>query len=386
MAPQTLNPDLLTVPPYLGGKSVEEVQEEYGLDDVVKMASNENPLGPSPKAMEALKIAISGVNFYPGVANRDLRRKLGPLANPAFDEHNILIGNGVLDLLRMMCIAYLHNSGESIVSDVAFPLYATFTRMFGGKVVNVPMCPDYSIDLDAITDAITSNTRLIFIASPNNPSGLAITQAELKQFLERVPEHVIVLLDEAYELFMDNGTGHGDATPYIIEGRNLVIARSFSKSTGLAGMRIGYLIARSDIIQYLARTLLPFHTNTLALLAANASLDDHDFLKRSRDVIAQEREYFYQELDRLDLPYLHSQANFILIPKLPVDPKWVFEQLLRRGIILRPIGPFGVPDGLRVTINTHQNNARFIQALEETLLAAPESLPDSARSVMIDGA
>lgn len=380
MSQPVLNPDLLTVPPYLGGKSIEEVQEEYGLTDVVKMASNENPLGPSPMALEAIKTAISGVNLYPGVATRDLRRKLGPLTHPAFDERHILIGNGVLDLLRMLCMAYLHNGGEAITCDVSFPLYATFTRMFGGKVVSVPARIDYRIDLDAMLKAITPNTRLIFLASPNNPTGLTLTRDEFDRFMARVPEHVLVLLDEAYIEFAQPGASHGDTTCYIHEGRNLIIARSFSKSTGLAGVRIGNLIARPDIIEYLSRTLLPFHTNTLAVVAASASLDDHEFLKRSRDVVAQEREYFYQEFDRLDLPYLHSQANFVLVTRLPADPSWVFEQLLRRGFILRPIGAFGVSDGLRVTISTHENNSRFIQTLEHILLDAPNAFRGNAHS------
>jgi histidinol-phosphate aminotransferase len=337
------------------------------------MASNENPLGPSPKAVEAMINALGKVNYYPGIAELDLRSKLGPRINPAFDERNVLIGNGVTDILRMLCMAYLYGGGESVCSFVAFPMYFIFTRMFGGKAARVPARPDFAHDLPAMAKAINENTRLVFLASPNNPTGQVLSRAELEAFMAQVPDHVVVVMDEAYWDFA-HASGHPDTTQYILDGRNVIVLRSFSKSMGLAGMRVGALFARPDIVEYLSHAVLPFHTGNLALAAANASLDDHDFLKRSVSLVETEREYFYREFDRLDLPYLRSYANFVLITKLQADPNWVCEQLIQRGIILRPMGLFGLPEAIRVTICKHEDNQRFIATLEEVLAMAPQAV------------
>ncbi len=364
-----LNPHLLKVPLYIAGKSVEEVQEEYGLDEVVKLASNESPLGPSPLAIEAAHRVLAEAHRYPGVADRDLRRRLGPLSHPGFDEHHVIVGNGATDIIRLIAQAFIFDGGEMITSRVTFPMYQISTTMFGGVSTLVPPTPDLRFDLQAIADAVSANTRLIFICTPNNPTGLICIRDEVEAFMRRVPDHVAVVFDESYRDFVE-AADYPDTAQYVAADRPVISVRSFSKSAGLANLRVGYAIARPDLIEYLSHAQIPFNTGAPALVAARASLDDHEYLERNRCLVRQEREFLYAALDDLDLAYTRSHANFVMITGLPLDAQALSEKLIRHGVIVRPMAAWGMPGAIRVTIGLRQHNERFIAALRAVLAEA----------------
>ncbi len=361
-----LNPNLLKVPLYIAGKSVEEVQEEYGLDDVVKLASNENALGPSPLAVEAARQALSEAHRYPGIADRKLRQYLGPLSHPDFDEHFVITGNGATDLIRMLAQAFIFDGGEMITCRVTFPMYHISTTMFGGKPVLTSPTADLRFDLEAIAAAITPETRLIFICTPNNPTGMICRQGEVEAFMRRVPDEVVVVFDESYRDFVED-PDYPDPCTYVAEGRNVIVLRSFSKSAGLANLRVGYAIAQPDIVEYLNHTQVPFNTGALPLIAARASLDDHGYLERNRAHVRTERQYLYEALDELDVVYARSHANFVMITDLPMDGMVLSEKLIRRGVIVRPMAAWGLPNAIRVTVGLREHNQRFVAALRAAL-------------------
>lgn len=361
-----LNPNLLKVPLYIAGKSIEEVQEEYGLDDVLKLASNESALGPSPLAIEAAQRVLWDSHRYPGSADRNLRRRLAPMLHPNFDEHYLIIGNGATDIIRMLAQAFVFDGGEMITSRVTFPMYHIAATMFGGVPVLVPPTSDLRFDLRAMAEAIKPNTRLIFVCSPNNPTGMICQRAEVEQFMRRVPAEVVVVFDESYRDFVAD-PDYPDPCDYVDDGRNVIVVRSFSKSAGLANLRVGYAIARPEMIEYLSHAQIPFNTGALALEAARASLDDHEYLERIRRLVCEEREFLYHALDGLDLAYTRSHANFVMIPDLPLEANRLSEKLIRSGVIVRPMAAWGMPTAIRVTIGLREHNERFIAALGAAL-------------------
>ncbi len=364
--PLRLNPNLLKVPLYIAGKSVEEVQEEYGLDEVAKLGSNESALGASPLALEAARAALADAHRYPGVADRNLRRLLGPLSHPALDERHILLGNGATDLIRLVVQAFIFDGGSMITCRLTFPLYHLCALMFGGRSVLVPATPDLRFDLPAMRAAIDADTRLVFVCTPNNPTGLICGQAETDAFVRGVPAGVVVVFDESYRDFADD-PDYPDPAEYVAEGRDVIVIRSFSKGAGLANLRVGYAIARPDLIEYLAHALMPFNTGAVALAAAQASLDDDAHLERTRRLVQRERQYLYEQLDGLDLTFVPSQANFVLVNDLPQEAAALAEALLRRGVIVRPMGGWGLPRAIRVSLGTRDLNAQFIAALRAVL-------------------
>ena len=360
-----LNENLLATPVHVAGKPIEEVRREYGLETVIKLASNENPVGPSPLAVEAIREATADAHRYPGLCERKLRYKLAEVVGPDFDENNVIIGNGSCDILRMVCQAFLHDGGESIVCPTTFPMYTIYTQMFGGKLVLVE-AREYAYDLPAMAERITEDTRLIFIANPNNPTGTVLTQQQVDYFMERVPEQVVVVFDEAYYDYVEDKE-YADVRRYIKQGRNVIITRTFSKIHGLAGLRVGYGIAKEEMIDYLQHARSPFHVGSINLIGAAASLDDVEHVQRSKLLNAAEKSYLYEQFDRLDLPYITTECNFILLPELKHDEDAMGEALLRLGVIVRRAGPFGAPGAIRVTIGTRDENERLIWALEQVL-------------------
>jgi len=361
-----LNPDLLRVPLYIAGQSSEEIQDSLGIAEILKLNSNENPCGPSPMAIAALHAAIPRMHRYPGTSERDLRRKLALHHQKGLTEHHFIIGNGGTDVLRMIAQAFIFDGGESIASSVTFPLYALLTKMFGGRVVQVPLGPGYQMDLPGMADAITPHTRILWLCSPNNPTGLILTRQAVDSFLERVPEHVVVVFDEAYGDYVTDPE-HTDSVAYIHQERNVIAVRSASKGIGLANLRVGYAIARPDLIEYLMHTVLPFNSGGLALRAAAAALDDHEFQRRSRELAQRERAFLYSRLTQMGFYCLPSQANFVLIVDPPVEAPALFEALLRQGVLVRPMAAFGLPNALRVTVGLREENERFLEAFQVAL-------------------
>jgi len=360
-----LNENLLAAPVHVAGKPVEEVQKEYGLETVIKLASNENPLGPSPLAVEAIREAVTSAHRYPGLVEKELRCKLAERIGPDFDENNIIVGNGSCDILRMACLGFLHDGGESIVCRTTFPMYGIYTEMFGGKLVLVD-AKDYVYDLPAMLEKISDRTRLIFIANPNNPTGTVLTQQQVDDFMEQVPEQVVVVFDEAYYDYVE-AKDYADVRKYIKQGRNVIITRTFSKIYGLAGLRVGCGIAKKEMIEYLYHARSPFHVGSVNLIGALASLDDVEHIRRSKALNAAGKRYLYEQFDRLDLPYINTECNFMLLPELKHGEEETNEALLHRGVIVRPAGRFGAPGAVRVTIGTREENERLVWALEQAL-------------------
>ncbi|UCC64870.1 MAG: histidinol-phosphate transaminase [Anaerolineae bacterium] len=361
-----LNPHLLQVPLYVAGKSAEQVCQEMVLDQVTKLCSNENPLGPSPMALAALHAASTKAHRYPGIAERELRRKLAAYHGNGLNEHHFIVGNGGTDVLRMIAQSFIFDGGESVVCRVAFPLFALLTTMYGGKTVRVDPRPDYHLDLPAMADAITEDTRLVWLCSPDNPTGSILSQAEVDGFMEQLPEHVVVVFDEAYRDFVTD-PDCADSARYVCQGRNVIVVRSFSKSAGLANLRVGYAIACPDLIEYLLRVVLPFNTGALVLAAAAASLDDHTFRRHSRELVQQERDFLYTRLTEIGMTCLPSQANFLLVIDPPCGAPILVDTLLRRGIIVRPMVGFGLPNALRLTVGLPEQNRQFLAAVHAVL-------------------
>ena len=361
-----LNPHLLAAPAFTPGKSIEDLQEEYGFEKVTKLNSNENPIGPSPLALEAVQRAAADLHYYPGVTVSQLRCKLAESIDPDLDKDNIIIGNGSVDVLRMAAEAFLHGGGESIMRRVAFPMYAALTKMYGGECVFIEANEDYTCDLSSIAEKVTDRTRLVFLSSPNNPTGMTITQQELDELVETIPRSVVVILDQAYQEYVD-ARGSPDVAKYVLDGRNVIITRTFSKIYGLAGLRIGYGIARKEIIGYLSRARLPFHTSSVALTGAMASLDDTEHVRLSRELNAEGKQYLCEEFDKLGLAYLPTQANFILLVGFEHDTKVISQALLRRGVLVSPTHPFNMPQAIRITIGKPDENERLVEALREVL-------------------
>jgi len=365
-----LNPHLLAVPANIGGKPTEQVEAEYGVTDAVELGSNENSFGPSPRAVAAFKDALKNAHRYPGVADKRLRRKLAAHFNArdaaSFTERNFLTGNGLTDVIRMLIQAFVFDGGETITCTPTFPMYWILTQEYGGKSIQVPHT-NYRHDLPAMADAITERTRIVFICNPNNPTGTLVTRDEIAAFMARVPPSVVVVIDEAYSDFVD-AADYSNALDYAQQGHNpVIVLRTFSKSYGLAGLRVGYAIGTPAMIEYLAHAQIVFNTGDPTLYAAMAALDDHAYLAHARALIATEKQFLYDGLARLDLQYVPTQANFILLIDLPRDVKTINEGLLRRGVIVRPMGGFGMPDAIRVTIGTHEQNEKMLDAMKDVL-------------------
>ena len=366
MSEVRFNPNLLKVPLYIGGKSIEAVKEEMGLDEVVKMASNESPVGPSPMAVAAARAALALAHRYPGIGERNLRRKLAERLGRGLTEDNIVIGNGGTDVLRMIAQAFVFDGGNTVMCRASFPMYRITTDTFGGEARPVEPTADLRHDLAAMADRIDDDTRLVYLCSPNNPTGHIITQAEVDNFMARVPEHVAVVFDESYCDFVTE-PGYADSLAYVAGGRNVLVVRSFSKSAGLAGLRCGYVVGRQELADYVRHTQLPFHTSDVVLAAASASLDDVDFLEKMREAVVHGRTFLHRAICELGLTCLPSQTNFVTILDPPLGPSELADALLRRGYIVRAMGAFGLPNGVRVSVGTQAENEKFVAVLREVI-------------------
>lgn len=368
------NQNLLKVPLYIGGKSIEAVKEEFGLDDVIKMASNESPNGPSPMALEAIRLALKDAHRYPGIGERDLRRKLAGRFGDGFTEDNFVTGNGGSDILRMITQAFLFEGGNAVMCSATFPLYHIFVTMYGGENRQVPYTADYCHDLPAMLAQIDAETRIVFLCSPNNPTGTIITKSQLDGFLAKVPDHVLVVLDESYNRYVE-AEDYPDSLEYIRAGKSIIAVRSFSKTSGLANLRVGYLIAPITLADYVRHAQLPFHTSDIVLAAAMASMDDYEFHEHNRKTILAGRAFLRDSLRGLGLSCLDSHMNSVLLIDPPIPPAELEIALLRRGIIVRHTAGFGIPNGVRVTVGTPEENVIFIARLEIILrdkLGIPE--------------
>ena len=349
------------IAPYQGGKPITEVARELGLqvENIVKLASNENPLGISPKAEFAIQEALLDIARYPDGNSFALRDAVSKKFNVAPTQ--IVFGNGSNDILELAARAFLTTDCETIYSQHAFAVYPLVTQATGAKGVVVP-AKDFGHDLSAMLAAITDKTRMIFVANPNNPTGTLLAKEDLLAFLKQVPKHVLVMLDEAYDEYL-SAENKSEAISWLAEFDNLIISRTFSKAYGLAGLRIGFGLAHPNITDMMNRVRQPFNVNSIAQAAAVATLADDDFVARSYAANQAGMAQLTQSLDKLGLEYIPSFANFISI-KVGNAGEY-YKKLLENGVIVRPVANYEMPEYLRVSIGLFSENARFIEVLTQ---------------------
>ncbi len=357
-------PGVQKLSPYVPGKPVEELAREFGLSasDIVKLASNENPLGPSPAALDAIRAALPELTRYPDGNGFALKQALSARLGVATEM--ITLGNGSNDILELVTRAFVGSGDEVVFSEHAFAVYPIVTQAVGARGVVVP-AKDWGHDLDAMAAAVNSATRLVFVANPNNPTGTWIGRDALERFLARVPEQVIVVLDEAYTEYVE-GDDMPNGIDYLERYPNLLVSRTFSKAYGLASLRVGYGLCSPAIADAMNRVRQPFNVNSLALAAAVATLADTAYLERSRRLNSEGMAQLEQGFAELGLQWIPSRGNFVAVD-LGREAGPVFQALLREGVIVRPVANYGMPQHLRVSVGLPEENRRFLQALAGVL-------------------
>lgn len=356
-------PYIRAIAPYQPGKPISELARELGLapERIVKLASNENPLGPSPKALTAIELELQQIARYPDGSGFELKQALS--ARLRVDATQIVLGNGSNDVLDMAARAFLSPQTSAVFSEHAFAVYAIATLSAGAEGIVAP-ARDYGHDLQAILDAIRADTRVIFIANPNNPTGTFLPNDDLLAFLQQVPPEVLVVLDEAYGEYLPDAL-KSDAVNWLPLFPNLVVTRTFSKAYGLAGLRVGYALANEAVADLLNRVRQPFNVSHLALVAAAAALEDDEFIARSYAMNQLGMRQITQALALLNLTYIPSYGNFLAIRI--GNATAMYRRLLEQGVIVRPVGNYGMPEFLRVSIGLASENHQFLQALENAL-------------------
>ena len=349
---------------YEPGKPIDETARELGLNpaDIVKVASNENPLGPSPKAKLAMAAALDEAHIYPDGAGYRLRHAIAQALD--LELEHVVLGNGSNEIIEMLCHVFLNRDAELIAAEHAFVVYKLMATLFGATYVEVPD-PGFVHDLEAMADAITPRTRLLFIANPNNPTGTMVGQAAIDRFMERVPEHVVVVFDEAYFEFLDVPI---DTLKFVRAGRNICVLRTCSKIHGLAALRVGYGLASKPLAALLQKARQPFNVNAIGQAGALAALADTDHIQRTRAVNREGLAFYQAALDARAIRYVPSVANFLLIEV--GDGDRVFREMLQQGVIVRAMRSYKLPGWLRISIGTPAQNARCLAVLDAVLASA----------------
>jgi len=363
---QTANAGITQIAPYQTGNPIDELKRELGLDDIIKLASNENPLGCSPLATHAMQAELAEVGRYPDGSGYTLKAKIAQLFTVAMNQ--ITLGNGSNDILELVARTFVSPDSSVVYSQHAFAIYALVTQAVGATGIEVP-AKDYGHDLVAMAAAVRADTRVVFLANPNNPTGTWFDEAEFSSFMQAVPKSVLVVLDEAYvEYFPENF----NSLKFLQQHPNLLISRTFSKAYGLASLRVGFALASATITDLLNRVRQPFNVNSFALAAANAALSDDEFLARTRALNLSGMAQLETGCRELGLDWIPSRANFISI-HVKRNGAEVFQALLKLGVIVRPIGGYGMPEFIRVSIGTTAENGRFLAALAQVL--KPQAAP-----------
>jgi histidinol-phosphate aminotransferase len=359
------NPQLRDLAVYEPGKPIEETARELGADasSIIKLASNENPLGPSPKALAAMREALESSHLYPDGGGYYLCEALAARLGCARDH--IILGSGSNEIIEFLGHAFLNRGDDVVTSEHAFIAYKLVAAVFGARTIEVPS-PDLRHDLDGMIAAITPKTRLIFIANPNNPTGTLAGQDEIDRFIERLPENVVVVFDEAYFEYLDNPP---DTLRFVRAGRNVAVLRTFSKIQGLASLRIGYGIARPELIQVLQKTRQPFNVSGIAQAAALAGLGDDQHRRETKRLTDKGRAYLQEQFKAMNLPFVPSAANFVLVKV--GDGAGTFRKLLGWRIIVRALKGYNLPEWIRISVGTMEQNRKCIAALREILNSPP---------------
>lgn len=353
--------NIMKITPYIAGKPIEETKRELGLKDVIKLASNENPLGPSPKALLAIKKSLSRINRYPDSSGFYLKNKLAKSLK--VKPQNIVLGNGSDEIIDIVIKTFVEEDENVITAGNTFLEYGIISQVNNRKVITVAL-KSFKYDLKAVKERINKKTKLIFIANPNNPTGTYVNKAELEDFLRGLSKNILVVLDEAYDTFIDV-FDYPQSLKYI-GSKNIIVMKTFSKAYGLAGLRIGYAVARDKLISAMEKVRQPFNVNLLALEAANAALEDKKFLNLTRKSVLDGKKYIYGHLRKMGVTFVVSVTNFILID-VKIDCRVVFNQMLKYGVIVRDMKQYGLNNFIRVTIGTRKENERFISVLKKVL-------------------
>jgi histidinol-phosphate aminotransferase len=355
-------PEIFTLNPYVPGKPIEEVKREIGIEDIIKMASNENPLGPSPKGMEAVEKIISKLHLYPDANCFYLKKSLASFTG--IEAEGIVIGNGSDELLKLVAEAFLNRGDQIIYAKPSFSEYEFTAKIMGAECIEVPLV-NFTHDLDAMLKAINEKTKMIYICNPNNPTGSIVNETAIDSFMEKVPDDVLVAFDEAYFEYVES-PDFASGLKYVQAGRNVIVFRTFSKVYGLAALRVGYGLTTPAIAQAIEMVTEPFNVNMVAQVAALAALDDTEHVQKSREVNSQGKKNIYSEFEKMGLNYVPTDANFIFVDT-GKDCQMVFKALLQLGVIIRTGDIFGHPTFIRVTVGTAAENERFIYGLRQVL-------------------
>lgn len=345
--------------PYPPGKPIEELERELGISGSIKLASNENPLGPSPLAIEAVEQKLATLHRYPDGSGYYLKAKLSEKYGLPADQ--IIPGNGSNELIELLVRTFLAEGDQTVQAFPSFLVYEKIVQGAGGQMISVPL-RNLQIDLQALQAAVSPQTKIIFINNPNNPTGSVLRQEEMRRFLRSIPEDLIVVLDEAYIEFVTDESA-ADGIGLLKEHPGLCVLRTFSKLYGLAGIRIGYGLASRELVDYMDRVRQPFNANTLAQAAAVAALDDTDFVSRTLNLVKEGLQFLYHRLEQMGLEYVPTQTNFFLI-KVPEGGKRTYERMLRGGVIVRSMEAYGLADYIRVNVGLPEENERFVETLK----------------------
>jgi histidinol-phosphate aminotransferase len=348
--------------PYPPGKPIEELEREMGIMGSIKLASNENPLGPSPRAVQAIRESLHTLNRYPDGSGYYLKEKLSSVYSVPSDQ--IIIGNGSNEIIELIVRTFLSRSEEVVQASPTFLLYEKMVAGAGAKMISIPLS-GFRLDLDAIQKAITPQTKVVFINNPNNPTGSVLFQDELADFLESIPPDVMVVLDEAYvEFVTDRKAANG--LNLLKTYPSIAVLRTFSKLYGLAGLRIGYGFASAQVIDYMNRVRQPFNVHTLAQVGATAALDDKEFVDQTRRIIRDGLAYLFDALNKIGVDYRPTQTNFFLI-HVPMGGQALYRRMLQEGVIVRAMDSYGLNDYIRINVGLPEENERFIRTLQKVL-------------------
>lgn len=355
-------PHIENLIPYVPGKPVEELERELGVTGAIKIASNENPIGPSPKALEAMAGALAETNRYPDGDSFYLKNRLADKLG--IKPETLIFGNGSNDVLDIAARTFMKEGDEAVMGEYAFIVYPLATQAVGAKSVISPM-PDYTHDLRDMHSRIKDKTKIVFIANPNNPTGTMVKRDEVEWFIENVPEDILVVIDEAYFEYVDD-PDYPDTLEYHKSAKSILTVRTFSKIYGLAGLRLGYGVADEKIVSQMHRVRHPFNVSSVAQAAGLAAIDDEQHINKSREINLEGLKYLSAELDKMGLKYAPSYTNFILVD-FENDPMPLYNELLKEGVIVRPVAGYGLKTHLRVSIGLKEENERFVEALRKVL-------------------
>lgn len=364
MIPQS-RPNVQSISPYVPGKPIDEVRRELGLKGaILKLASNENPLGPSQLAVKAVRRYLKEISLYPDdgcyLLGKRLAQQLG------IKEDQLIFGNGSVEIIDFIIKSFVAPGDHVVMADQAFIMYRIAAKMADARITAVPL-KNFTHDLEAMAQAVTPQTKVVFIANPNNPTGTMFDREQASEFLKKVPETCLVVFDEAYVEYIRR-PDFPDSIRMLSDHQNLIVLRTFSKIYGLAGMRVGYGIGNADLMAAIGKVRLPFNVGLMAQVACQAALDDVKHLEASRLVNDQGKEFLYRQFDKMGMAYVPSEGNFILIdPK--VDSDLTFQELQKLGVIVRPVKNYGFPTALRVTVGTPRHNKKLVRSLKATLRA-----------------